>query len=172
MRSLTSGSLHLLLRNVPSHMMYHKSGQNSGNARVQPEKEPEGGDSTGLSKIVEVRSGAALAAGCNVLPSGRDTKWSGEEGVARKAPRLCRVRLIESVHPVWGSTLAPSVRLAAAAGSGFWSLSVAAVASCCSQHTPRLDFKSGRRHRRSLPRRFLIGSHISSEGIFQPIASP
>lgn len=115
----------------------------------------------------------------NVLPSGRGTKRSGEEGVTRspvgrKAPRLCRVRLIESVHPVWGSTLAPSVRLPVAAGSEFWSLSVAAVASCCSQHKPRPDFKSGRRHRRSLPRRFLIGSRISrvGEGTFQPTASP
>lgn len=171
MRNLTSGSFHLSLRNIPWVRDVSQK-RNSGNVRVQPEKEPEGGDSTGLSKIVEVRSGAALA-GCKqrvtIRPqSGLERRESLEVG--RKAPR---VRLIESVHPVWGSTLAPSVRLSVAAGSGFWSLSVAAVASCCSQHKPRLDFKSGRRHRRSLPRRFLIGSRISrvGESTFRPATS-
>lgn len=85
--------------------------------------------------------------------------------IGRKAPR---VRLIGSVHPLLH---ARSVRLAVALPVLAWLSSVAAVASCCSQHASRPDLKSSRG--RLLPRRFLIGSHISGvdEDTLQP-ASP
>lgn len=67
-------------------MMYLKSRRNSGNIRVQPEKESEGGDSTGLSKIVEVRSGAALA-GCKQCVTIRPRYKAARRGGSRSESR-------------------------------------------------------------------------------------
>ncbi|KAM0724727.1 hypothetical protein ACS0PU_009111 [Formica fusca] len=132
---------------------------------VQPEKESEG-DSTGLSKIVEVRSGAAFATDCKqhiIIRPRYKAVWRGGSLVP-SVEKLLGFAAFDPSDRFTRSGAPPRSLRPPCRGCRFWSLSVAAVASCCSQHASRPDLKSGRGRRRLLPRRFLIGSHISGVG--------